>query len=564
LFDNALLFLTVCYTRFRVKSEVMKRLTLSLAQINVLVGDIPGNTQQVRAMAERAWREQHADAVIFPELVLTGYPPEDLLLRPSLAPRIEQALAELQAACLPLALIVGYPQQRDGKLYNMAGVISHGKLIAEYAKQYLPNYQVFDELRYFSAGNQACVFDLGGVPTALTVCEDIWHPEPMAQAREAGARLMLNLNASPFHREKQLEREKMLAERARAGDMPIVYVNLVGGQDELVFDGGSVVVDAGGQLLRRAPLYAAGLFSVELTTDHASVSGSVQEISALPDPLASVYQALVLGLQDYVEKNRFKGVVLGLSGGIDSALTLAMAVDALGADRVEAVMMPFRYTSDLSKTDAGEQARRMGVKYSSISIEPMYDAFVEALAEEFSGYSRDATEENLQARCRGVTLMAISNKKGLLVLTTGNKSEMAVGYSTLYGDMAGGFDALKDVPKTLVFALAEYRNRLGEVIPPTVISRPPSAELAPDQKDEDNLPPYNILDQILALYVEHDESAENIIGKGFARADVERVVRLVDINEYKRRQAPIGVRISKRGFGRDRRYPITSGWKPGV
>lgn len=541
----------------------MSQLTISLAQVNVLVGDIPGNTRQVLALAERAWREQRANAVIFPELVLTGYPPEDLLLRPSLAPRIEQALAELQAARLPLALVVGYPRVRDGKLYNMAGVIRDGEIIAEYSKQCLPNYQVFDEVRYFTVGTDACVFDLCGVPTALTVCEDIWYPQPMAQARAAGARLMLNLNASPFHRGKQEQREQMLAARAQAGNMPIVYVNLVGGQDELVFDGGSVVINSDGTLARRAPPFVTDLYPVVLNTAGDQVSCPQQELSPLLEPLASVYQALVLGLRDYVEKNRFKGVVLGLSGGIDSALTLALAVDAIGAARVEAIMMPFRYTSDLSKTDAADQAQRLGVRYSSISIEAMYEAFMAGLADEFTGLAVDTTEENLQARCRGVLLMAISNKKGYLVLTTGNKSEMAVGYSTLYGDMAGGFDALKDVPKTMVFALAEYRNTLGEVIPPTVISRPPSAELAPDQKDEDSLPPYNILDQILALYIEQDESVEAIIARGFAREAVERVVRLVDINEYKRRQAPIGVRISQRGFGRDRRYPITSGWKPG-
>jgi NAD+ synthase (glutamine-hydrolysing) len=542
----------------------MVRITLSLAQINTLVGDIPGNTRSVLTLAERAWREQNADAVIFPELTLTGYPPEDLLLRPSLAPRIEQALAELMAARLPLALVVGYPRLREGKLYNMAGVIRDGQLVAEYAKQLLPNYQVFDEARYFTEGQEACIFDLCGVPTALTVCEDIWHPQPMAQAQAAGAKLMLNLNASPYHRGKQQEREQMLAARAQAGDMPIAYVNLVGGQDELVFDGGSVLVNTSGELCQRAPAFDEGLFSVSGEFDGKQLRFQQQLLAPCLETLPSVYGALVLGLRDYVDKNRFKGVVLGLSGGIDSALTLALAVDALGADRVEAVMMPFRYTSDLSKIDAADQAQRMGVRYSSVSIEPMYEAFMAALADEFAGRARDTTEENLQARCRGVLLMAISNKKGYLVLTTGNKSEMAVGYSTLYGDMAGGFDALKDVPKTQVFALAEYRNTLGEVIPPTVISRPPSAELAPDQKDEDSLPPYSILDQILALYVEQDESAEAIISRGFVRADVERVIRLVDINEYKRRQAPIGVRLSQRGFGRDRRYPITSGWKAGV
>lgn len=541
----------------------MSQLQLILAQINTLVGDIPGNTARVLSVARAALAQGGVDAIVFPELTLTGYPPEDLLLRPSLGLRIERALQELIAANLPVALVIGYPRMRDGRLYNMAGVISDGKLVAEYAKQCLPNYQVFDEKRYFAAGADACVFALKGIPTALSVCEDIWFPEPMAQASAAGAKFMLNLNASPYHQGKQQERETVIAQRAREGQMPVVYTNLVGGQDELVFDGGSVVIDAQGATRFRAPSFTEGQFPVSVEWDRQQVTVPLQALEAIPDKIAAVYQALVLGLRDYVNKNRFKGVVLGLSGGIDSALTLAMAVDALGADRVEAVMMPFRYTSDLSKNDAADEAARLGVRYSSISIEPMYEAFMAALNDEFAGTKRDTTEENLQARCRGVLLMAISNKKGYLVLTTGNKSEMAVGYSTLYGDMAGGFDALKDVPKTLVFALSRYRNTLGEVIPETVITRPPSAELAPDQKDEDSLPPYDILDRILELYVEQDCSAEAIIAEGFNREQVERVVRLVDVNEYKRRQAPVGIRITQRGFGRDRRYPITSGWKMG-
>ncbi|EIK47089.1 NAD synthase [Cellvibrio sp. BR] len=541
----------------------MSHLYLTLAQINTLVGDIPGNTAKVLASARAALAQGPVDAVIFPELTLTGYPPEDLLLRPSLDLRIERALNEIIAAKLPVALIVGYPRSKNGQLFNMAGVIADGQLIAEYAKQQLPNYQVFDEKRYFAAGDSAVVFNLKGIPTALSVCEDIWYPQPMAQAKAAGAQLMISLNASPYHQRKQLEREAIVAQRAREGAMPVVYANLVGGQDELVFDGGSVVVDASGVTQFRAPAFDEGDFPVVFDCSSTGVAVSPQSLAPIPENTAAVYQALVLGMRDYVNKNRFKGVVLGLSGGIDSALTLAMAVDALGADRVEAVMMPFRYTSDLSKNDAADEAARLGVRYSSISIEPMYEAFMAALSDEFAGTKRDTTEENLQARCRGVLLMAISNKKGYLVLTTGNKSEMAVGYSTLYGDMAGGFDALKDVPKTLVFALSRYRNTLSPVIPETVITRPPSAELAPDQKDEDSLPPYDVLDRILELYVEQDFSAEAIIREGFVREQVERVVRLVDINEYKRRQAPVGVRISQRGFGRDRRYPITSGWKLG-
>ena len=541
----------------------MSKVVVCMAQINTLVGDIPGNTELVLQQAQRALDEHGADAVLFPELTLTGYPPEDLLLRPSLQLRVDRALNTLMAAALPVTLIVGYPRVVAGRIFNMAGVIAGGQLVAEYAKQHLPNYQVFDEVRYFVPGDTACVFDLKGIPTALTVCEDIWQSEPMLQAREAGAKLMLNLNASPFHQGKAREREQLLEQRSREGNMPIIYTNMVGGQDELVFDGGSLVVNQTGKVCARAPAFEPTLLPVSIVQGASGLELAQQSLAPEPSNLAAVYQALVVGLRDYVQKNRFKGVVLGLSGGIDSALTLAIAVDALGADNVEAVMMPFRYTSDLSKTDAADQAERMGVRYQSISIEPMYDAFMAALADEFAGTGVDTTEQNLQARCRGVVLMAISNKKGCLVLTTGNKSELAVGYSTLYGDMAGGFDALKDVPKTLVFNLAKFRNTTGEVIPNSVITRPPSAELAPDQKDEDSLPPYDILDAILALYVERDYSADQIVAEGFAREDVTRVVRLVDINEYKRRQAPIGPRITQRGFGRDRRYPITSGWQAG-
>ena len=541
----------------------MPSLKIVMAQVNPLVGDIPGNTQLVIDSVRRAQAEQQADVVVFPELTLTGYPPEDLLLRPSLAVRIEKALAEICAADLESVVVLGYPRVVAGRVFNMAGVIEGGQLKGEYAKHCLPNYQVFDEKRYFVAGDKPCVLPIKGVPVALTICEDIWRQEPVRLAKEAGARLMLNLNASPFHRGKQGEREQLLADRAREGAMPIVYVNQVGGQDELVFDGGSMAVDATGELRFRAPAYQEGLFSLEVDISAEQPALPQQSMAPRPSELATVYQALVLGVRDYVNKNGFKGVVLGLSGGIDSALTLAVAVDALGKERVEAVMMPFRYTSQLSKDDAADEAQRLGVPYSSISIEPMYEAFMAALSEEFKGTQRDTTEENLQARCRGVLLMAISNKKGYLVLTTGNKSEMAVGYSTLYGDMAGGFDVLKDVPKVMVFDLARYRNTLGEVIPVSVIERPPSAELAPDQKDEDSLPPYEELDQILELYVERDCSADDIVARGFERAVVERVLRLVDINEYKRRQAPVGVRITERGFGRDRRYPITNGWKIG-
>ncbi|WP_444883720.1 NAD+ synthase [Microbulbifer sp. PSTR4-B] len=541
----------------------MSTLQLVLAQINSLVGDIPGNTARVIEVANRAHRELGADLVLFPELTLCGYSPEDLLLRPSMQTRVEAALEALKAVQLPCAILIGYPRHLNGKLFNMAGLIANGELVAEYAKQKLPNYQVFDEKRYFTKGDQPCVVDIKGISVGFSICEDIWHREPIQQTVEAGAKLILNINASPFHRGKSLQRQELISTQARVAETPIVYVNWCGGQDELVFDGGSMAVDADGQICARAEEFAEQLLPVSVSQQSGRVTLLPGEVAPLMGDLASVYQALVLGVRDYVNKNGFNGVVLGLSGGIDSALTLAIAVDALGKDRVEAVMMPFHYTSDLSKTDAADQAQRLGVNYREIGIEPIFDAFMGALAEEFAGSARDTTEENLQARARGVLLMAISNKKGAMVLTTGNKSEMAVGYATLYGDMVGGFNALKDVPKVLVFELARYRNTVSEVIPETVITRPPSAELAPDQADTDSLPPYEVLDEILNLYVDRDFSAEQIVKQGFERSIVERVVRLVSRNEYKRRQAAVGVRISERGFGRDRRYPITNGWKAG-
>jgi len=534
-----------------------------MAQINTLVGDIPGNTQRVIDVALEARNRHRADAVLFPELTLSGYPPEDLLLRPSIRNRIEAAIRRICDEVRDIHVVVGYPRYRDGGLYNMAGVIYNGEVIAEYGKQCLPNYQVFDEMRYFVAGDGPCVFSLKGVPVALTVCEDLWHSGPALQVAERNARLMLNLNASPFHLDKSRQRLQLLSERARQANCPILYLNQVGGQDELIFDGGSKVVAADGSHLFQGRFFEEDFYLVDYQDDDQSLSVPGEESTPFPSVEQSAYDALVLGVRDYVNKNGFKGVVLGLSGGIDSAVTLAVAVDALGADRVEAVMMPFRYTSSMSLEDAEAEANILGVRYSVISIEPMFEAFMTQLEDEFSGMARDTTEENLQARCRGVLLMAISNKKGYLVLTTGNKSEMAVGYSTLYGDMAGGFDVLKDVPKTLVYRIADYRNGLSPAIPQRVIDRPPSAELAPDQKDQDSLPDYDVLDRILELYIERDYSAHAIIAEGFDEAVVNRVIRLVDINEYKRRQAPVGVRITQRGFGRDRRYPITSGWKAG-
>lgn len=539
-----------------------QRLKVVMAQLDFLVGDIPGNTDKVIETAHRAWRDHQADVVVFPELCLTGYPPEDLLLRPSLDLRVQEALERLQGAGLEPTLIIGVPLRDGGLLYNAAVVLERGVITGRYFKRFPPNYQVFDEKRYFAEGRDTFLTTIRGIPVGITVCEDIWKDGPVEDCAAAGARLLLNLNASPYDTDKQARRKALLERKSRENAISIVYVNLVGGQDELVFDGGSMVYDHSGALRVEAPQFREGLYPVEFLCEH-----HCQPISQpLPEPLsleAGVYQALVTGVRDYVNKNGFRSVVLGLSGGIDSAVTLAVAVDALGKERVRAVMMPFRYTSSMSLEDAEAEARALGVQYDVFSIEPMYDAFMATLAEPFQGTTPDTTEENLQARLRGVLLMSLSNKFGSLVLTTGNKSEMAVGYSTLYGDMAGGFDVLKDVPKTLVFRLARYRNTLSPVIPERVITRPPSAELAPGQKDEDSLPSYDILDRILNLYVERDFSAEAIIAEGFERKDVERVIRLVDVNEYKRRQAPIGVRITERGFGKDRRYPITNGWKSG-
>jgi NAD+ synthase (glutamine-hydrolysing) len=539
-----------------------RKLRVVMAQLDFLVGDIPGNTDLIIQATREAEERHQADIVLFPELCLTGYPPEDLLLRPSLDLRVQEALERLQQANLAPAMIIGTPLRAAGLLYNAAVIIEAGEIRGRYFKRCPPNYQVFDEKRYFAEGSQTLVVDIKGVPVGITVCEDLWKDGPLEDAAAAGAQLVLNLNASPYDIDKQARRKALLERKATENRVSIVYVNLVGGQDELVFDGGSMVYDHSGTLKVEIPQFSSGLFPVDFLCEHHCQPVS-QPLPPEPSLEANVYNALVTGVRDYVNKNGFKSVVLGLSGGIDSAVTLAVAADALGKERVRAVMMPFRYTSSASLEDAEAQARAMGVQYDVFSIEPMYDTFMTTLAKPFEGTRPDTTEENLQARLRGVLLMSLSNKFGSLVLTTGNKSEMAVGYSTLYGDMAGGFDVLKDVPKTLVFRLAWYRNSVAPVIPERVITRPPSAELAPDQKDEDSLPGYDILDQILHFYVERDYSAEAIVAEGFDRADVERVVRLVDINEYKRRQAPIGVRITERGFGKDRRYPITNGWKLG-
>jgi NAD+ synthase (glutamine-hydrolysing) len=535
-------------------------LRIVMAQQDFLVGAIDANAEQILAACEQARDEMAAHIIVFPELALTGYPPEDLLFRAHFIEHVGHAMDRLCAGISGITAIVGFPLRQADALYNAAAVISDGGVTAVYRKQHLPNYGVFDEKRYFTPGAAPCVVDIRGVPVGITICEDIWQPGPVQQTADTGARLLININASPFHAGKRDEREQLVIRRARESLLPIVYVNLVGGQDELVFDGGSFVVDREGVLTQRAPDCEAGLYPVDLKVQ-AHVTPLPGDCPPHPAIEAAIYKVLVLGVRDYINKNGFGGAVLGLSGGVDSALTLAIAVDAIGADRVEVVMMPSRYTAPMSLEDARAEAEALGVEHHELSIEGPFSSFIGVLGEMFAGLPADTAEENIQARCRGIILMAISNKKRKILLTTGNKSEMSVGYATLYGDMAGGFAPIKDVPKLLVYRLCEYRNSLGRVIPQRVLERPPSAELAPDQKDEDSLPPYAVLDPILERYIEQDRSVESIVSEGYAAAVVERVAMLVDRNEYKRRQAPPGVRITKRAFGRDRRYPVTSGYQ---
>ncbi len=553
----------------------------ALAQINATVGDLVGNARLLAAAAREA-HGQGALLVIAPELALAGYPPEDLLLRPAFMLACTEtlhALAAELADCVGLHLVVGHPHQFGlrgdvrskshavQRRFNAASVLSGGRILGTYCKRELPNYQVFDERRYFASGRDAglppFVFEVGGLRVGVLICEDAWFDEPAQAAVSAGAELLCVLNASPFHLDKADEREARMAERARAVGRPLLYAHLVGGQDEVVFDGASFALDATGRVTARAPAFEPALLMLDIGADHVPRG----EMAAVPEVEAQAWAALVTGVRDYLGKNGFPGAIIGLSGGIDSALVLAVAVDALGADKVRTVMMPSPYTADISWIDARDMAARLGVRYDEIAIEPMFDAFRSALAPQFEGRAEDTTEENLQARIRGTLLMALSNKLGAIVLTTGNKSEMATGYCTLYGDMAGGFAVIKDVAKTLVYRLAEWKNRqpvrradgsIGPVIPERIITRPPSAELRPDQTDQDSLPPYDVLDAILARYMEEDQGIDEIVAAGFDRAVVERVARLIRVNEYKRRQAPVGIRITHRAFGRDWRYPITS------
>ncbi len=541
--------------------------SICTAQRNFVVGDLPGNAQKI-IDAARAAHAAGARLLLTPELALCGYAAEDLLLRPAFLDACEQAVhtvARETAGLTGLAIVLGHPRRAPGArlCHNTASVVRHGVIEASYAKQALPNYGVFDEQRYFTPGVAACVFEVEGVRIGLLICEDAWLPDPAQQARAAGAQLLVVINASPFHGEKASVREAMLRERVQDTGLPVVYAHMVGGQDELVFDGHSFALNADGAVAARAPGFEESLMPVQVEIRE----GALQlqgEVAALTGAHEQLWRALVLGVRDYVGKNRFPGVLLGLSGGIDSALVLAIAVDALGADKVRTVMMPSPYTADISWIDARDMAARLNVAYEEIAIAPQFEAFKAALAADFAGRAEDTTEENLQARIRGTLLMALSNKFGALVVTTGNKSEMATGYCTLYGDMAGGFAVIKDLVKTQVFALARWRNANdpfgtgSNPIPERIITRPPSAELRPDQKDQDSLPPYEVLDAIVERYMENEESVQDIVAAGFAAADVERVTRLIQINEHKRRQAPIGVRLTRRSFGKDWRYPITN------
>ncbi len=533
-----------------------------LAQLNLSVGDVDGNTTRIIETAEIARSKHKADFVLFPELAVCGYPPEDLLFHAGMRTQVSRSLDRLKRDVRGITIVVGYPEYAGTLIYNAAAVIRDGEIIANHRKACLPNYRVFDEKRYFTPGSDATVVDIGGVKVGILVCEDVWEKEPAARARAAGAQLLTVINASPYEVNKQSQREiNVVRERVREARLPVVFCNLIGGQDELVFDGNSFVMDANAVITQRAPAFEEGLFTVDFKVDGAGVHCVPGKVVPLQSEEESVYSALVLGTRDYVDKHQFPGVVLGLSGGIDSALTLCIAVDALGKKRVQSVSMPSRYTSQMSRDDAAKQAKLLGVKHSEISIEGMFEAVLLALKDEFSGYKPDTAEENIQARCRGLLLMGISNKTGKMLLTTGNKSEMAVGFATLYGDMAGGFAPIKDCSKMLVYRLAHWRNTKGTAIPARVIERPPSAELRPDQKDTDSLPPYEVMDPILEAFIEEDLSVDQICARGFDRSVVGRILDMVKRNEYKRRQAPPGVRVSGRAFGRDWRYPITSGYK---
>ena len=532
-----------------------------IGQLNFTVGDIQDNTDKIIKAIKKANNDYKADIIIFPELSISSYPPEDLLLRPAFNEAINIALDKIKISTENIHVILGYPLRKEGKLYNACSLIHNKEIKKTYAKQYLPNYGVFDEKRYFTPGDDSpCLFEINGVTAALSICEDIWVSKSTEDAAAANAKILFNINASPYDKNKVFEREKLISKRAVQSGMHIVYVNLIGGQDELVFDGNSMVFDSNGNTIFRAAEFKEGLFEAHVDIKSPKITQQIKTNGSNLINEESIYNALVLGVRDYVRKNNFKGVIIGLSGGIDSALTLCIAVDALGSKNVEALIMPSRYTAKMSIDDASVLAKKLNVSYEIISIEQPFSAFLEVLKPSFKKSSIDTTEENIQARSRGILLMAISNKYNKLVLTTGNKSEMSVGYATLYGDMAGGYSPLKDLWKTLVYRLAKWRNKKEEIIPENIINRAPTAELRENQLDQDSLPDYEILDPILELYIELDKHPEEIIKHGFDSETVYNIINLVDKNEYKRRQAAPGIKITKKAFGRDRRYPITSGY----
>jgi NAD+ synthase (glutamine-hydrolysing) len=534
------------------------KITVALAQLDLLVGDVAGNTRKILEYTTRAREELQADLVVFPELSICGYPPEDLLFHSGLRRRVEDAVETIRDSARDIAVLIGFPDYQDDDIFNASVVLKDGQVLAHYRKNLLPNYSVFDEERYFTAGTAASVFTLNGVRVGINICEDVWANAPPAASRAAGAEVLVAINGSPYDLGSQSQREEVVRNRVLEIGIPAIYLNMVGGQDELVFDGGSFAMDADGEVVFRAPAFEEDMYRIELVAGGAGILPQPANVTPLLPKEQSVYEALVCGTRDYVGKHQFPGVVMGLSGGVDSALVLAVACDALGADRVRTVMMPYRYTSTMSQEDAAKQASIQKVRYDVIPIEPIYESILRQLGPIFGDRGVDATEENIQARIRGLLLMAISNKTGRMLLTTGNKSEMAVGYATLYGDMAGGFAPIKDCSKSLVYQLARYRNTISEAIPERVITRAPSAELRANQKDSDVLPDYAVLDPILEAFIEEDLSVNEIAERGFERDVVVRVLEMVKRNEYKRRQAPPGIRISSRAFGRDWRYPITS------
>ena len=536
-----------------------KKISIGIVQENPIVGDIEGNLQLAINAIDKLSKQSSPDIFLFTEMFITGYPPEDLILRDDLLDASYEAVEKLCEVKPESFIVIGYPKKEGDSIFNCAGVLRNKSVITEYKKQELPNYEVFDEKRYFQSGKGPGIFEVNGLRVGLSVCEDIWHENVIKQLHEKKTDLILNINASPFHLDKIKERKVLISGHATNHSLPIVYANQVGGQDEVVFDGTSMAMDGEGQQILQLEKFKEDYKIVNFTSDQeGKLSSEKREEIPEDKELEEVYKALVLGAKDYIQKNNFPGVLIGSSGGIDSALTAAIAADAIGPEKVRTFMLPFKFTSDMSVEDSEKLAVNLGIKHSVIPIGDIYESFADSLEDEFSGLEPDITEENLQSRCRGVILMALSNKSGELVLTTGNKSETAVGYSTLYGDTAGGFGVLKDVPKTLVYELSRYRNTISHVIPDRIIDRPPSAELAPDQQDSDSLPDYAILDKIIELYVEQDKSKAEIEESGIDKSMVDRVIRLIDLSEYKRRQAPLGVKITSRGFGKDRRYPITN------